>query len=71
MIYFILENIEKESPTKKWLEMTLIYSKKYTHIDIYTSDDNPQYFQGSGGGRVFGAGSPMITSNLVGSILIP
>ena len=40
MIYFILENIEKESPAKKLLEMTLIYSKKYTHTDIFTSDDN-------------------------------
>ena len=48
MIHFILENIyniiEKESRVNKLLEMTLIYSKKYTHIYIYTSDDNPKYF---------------------------
>ena len=58
MIQFIHENIynnkEKESLVNNLLEMTLIYSKKYTHIYIYTSDDDPQCFQGSGGGRVFG-----------------
>ena len=51
--------------------MTLIYLKKYTHIYIYTNDGNPQHFQGLGGGRFFGEGSPMITSIFVGSILIP
>ena len=25
--------------------MTLTYSKRYTHIDIFTNDDNPQYFK--------------------------
>ena len=44
MIYFILKNIEKESPTNKLLEMSLIYSKGYTHTNIFTNDDNPQYF---------------------------
>ena len=36
--------IEKESLVNNLLEMNLIYSKKYTHIYIYTNDDNPQYF---------------------------
>ena len=44
MLYFILENLEKESLVNKFLEMTLIYSNKYTHIHIYTSDDDPKYF---------------------------
>ena len=48
MILFILENIyniiEKEFPINKLLGMTLIYSRKYTHIYIYTSDDDPKYF---------------------------
>ena len=32
--------------------MTLIYSKKQTHIYIYTSANNPKYSQGSGGGGI-------------------
>ena len=49
MIQFINEDIyniikkEKESLVSDSSEMTLIYSKKQTHIYIYTSDDNPKY----------------------------
>ena len=55
MIQFIHEDIynkkEKESLVNNLLEMTLIYLKN-THIYIYTSDNNPKYFQGSGGGGI-------------------
>ena len=53
MIQFIYkETKEKESCVNNLLEITLIYSKKQTHIYIYTSANNPKYSQRSGGGEI-------------------
>ena len=62
MIQFIHKDIkEKESCIDDLLEMTLVYSKKQTHVYIYIQVIITQnIFQGSGGGG--GISSPSTNS---------
>ena len=61
MIQFIHEDIYKKRkrvPCKQSIRNDSYLFKEHTYY-IYTSDNNPKYFQGSGGG---GIASPSIAS---------